>query len=123
MSMVTTVVIISDGYCGREEKRLKKLNKWVKDNNHAGGIFEPVKDDGRDSAGTKYPERRLYWGGFNYLDQDQFIEFFNSLGWENTLLIMGYDDSDRGYIVSAAPNLKSDLHDVSAPPIKIYEKE
>ena len=98
MSFVTTVVIISDSYGKEEEAQIAKLNKYITERYSDEVLFNKVEGS-EHSAGTKYPQRSLYWGGFNYLDHDEFIELFRSINWGNSLLIMGHEDSDDGYIV------------------------
>jgi hypothetical protein len=89
MSHVTSVVIQINDYA-KEDSALLKLNNWLSENNHLGGEFEPL-DNGK-SAGTKCPEITLIWGGFNYLNIDEFIEFYNTLNLENSLLTIKYTD-------------------------------
>lgn len=84
MSFVYTVVIQMMDYKEREEAALAKLNDYVVREKHAGNLFSFL--DGSKSAGTKSPERSLIWGGFNYLNKEEFISLFKSLQLENALL-------------------------------------
>jgi len=119
MSHVTTVVIISNGHGSEEDNRLAKLNGWLKTNNHLGNPF--VGESSQDSAGTKYPQRRLYFGGFNYLNHEDFIEFFKSLDFPESLLVLGYDNSESAYGVLATGYEKYD--NLSDYPIKLIGAE
>lgn len=90
MSYVLTVVIQMEVYLHEEEMALKSLNKWLAENNHLGGEFKFL--DSGQSAGTKCPDVRVVWGGFNYLDTAKFIEFFKSLKIRNSLLTVKSPD-------------------------------
>lgn len=98
MSHVTTVVIVSADR-KNEDRNVATLNSWLKENDHLGCEFSPVKNS-ENCAGTKYPQRRLYWGGLNFLSHNKFIDIFRSLNWENTVLILGYEEQDLGYNIT-----------------------
>lgn len=95
MSHVSTVVIISGDYSD-DNINIAKINDYLKMQNKLGNPFKEIEDDG---AGTKSPQRSLFWGGINYLDHDEFIKLFRSMIWANSLLIIGYEDNDSGYLV------------------------
>jgi len=95
MSKVSSVFIIANR---TDKDHLASLNMWL----HQHGVLgnHPLgKISGESSAGDKYPQRDLYWGGFNFLNEDLFVDFFKTLKWEGTLLILGSEDSDAGYRV------------------------
>lgn len=98
MSVVTTITIISDGYGDEEKANLKVLNDWITERYSERVIFRKIEGS-EYSAGTKYPQRNLYWGGFNYLNKSEFIDVFRSIDWEYSVMIIGYEDSERGYTV------------------------
>lgn len=86
MSYVTTVTIVTRQYGKDLEKFIEKLNDWVRKNDHAGGLFE--LQDRTKSAGTKIPHNDVLLAGFNYLNREEFKEFFKSLKTSDTILIM-----------------------------------
>jgi hypothetical protein len=98
MSSVSTVVIVIDDY-EKEEKALLSLNEWLKEHGHLGNVFNPI--DGGNSAGTKYPEKTVVWGGLNYLNEEEFISFFKKLNLDNSLLVMGSPDDDSYKVVKS----------------------
>lgn len=93
MSQVSTVIIISTS---SNKDHLAVLNMWLTQHGVMGS--QPLeKVSSESSAGDKYPQRTLYWGGFNFLDEDLFVAFFKTLKWEGTLLIIGSEEVDNGY--------------------------
>tara|TARA_R100000951_G_scaffold115132_2_gene122225 strand:+ start:11336 stop:11731 length:396 start_codon:yes stop_codon:yes gene_type:complete len=98
MSHVSTVTIISGGYGEEETENIKKLNAWVEENGRLGNPLSAMPDT-HSTGGSKYPQRNFFIGGFNYLDHSGFIDMFRSLDWTNSLLVIGYEDSENGYIV------------------------
>jgi hypothetical protein len=102
MSYVLSVIIQMDAYKDEEEKALESLNGWLKENDHLGGEFKFL--NGNESAGTKHPEISVLWGGFNYLQTDEFIEFFKSLKLRDSLLTIKSPD-EGPYVV-----VRSDEH-------------
>lgn len=103
MSVVTTVVIISSEYGEELDKNLSKLNSWIEENHTLGNPLKPTEDPG---AGSKYPERRIMIGGFNYLNRSEFAEFFKSLKMHDTVLIMAPDQGDSYDIVPSETQLE-----------------
>lgn len=103
MSSVNTVTIQADVI---NKETLAKLNKWLKDNDHLGNEFELV--DSSKSAGTKYPDKHLVWGGLNYLHCDEFIELFRSLDLTGALLTIFNSDGDHATIIKS-----EDVYNVS----------
>ena len=97
MSYVYTAVIQIGAYNDDSDMALDKLNKWIKENRHAGGLFQYV--DGQVSAGTKVPEINLIWGGFNFLNVEEFVNFFQSLKLERSLLTIFYPEAERCLVV------------------------
>lgn len=93
MSQVSSVFIITS--CVNAEN-LASLNAWL-EREDVLGIFPLQKVSGETSAGNKYPQRTLYWGGFNFLREDAFVDFFKTLKWEGTLLILGSENIDTGH--------------------------
>lgn len=96
MSVVTSVVIVAPNLL-LFDKYLDLLNEYIikEENSHCHhflDVTEIVK-----IAGTKSLQRCVLLGAFNYLDKKSFIEFFKSLRWENSLLILCPDDSDEQY--------------------------
>jgi hypothetical protein len=102
MSYVYNVVIQLGDYDEENLKALTKLNEWVKENGHMGGNFESL--DSKKSAGTKYPEIDVIWGGFNYLNTDEFVEFFKSLKLQGSLLTIKVPDFGPYRIVHSENN-------------------
>jgi hypothetical protein len=86
MSMVYTVVIQMNDFYEECDSAIGKLNDWLTehDYNYHGNKFKYL--DGSSSAGTKFPECKVIWGGFNYLNEESFIKFFKELDLENSLL-------------------------------------
>jgi hypothetical protein len=102
MSYVSTVIIQMHDYY-KEDEALEKLNEWLAQNDHLGGKFQYL--DGCQSAGTKHPERRVVWGGINYLDTQEFIRFFKSLGLDDSLLTIATADQERYKIIASNTTL------------------
>ena len=93
MTKVSSVFIITSSVI---PEHLTSLNNWLEKE----GVLGPVplqKISSETSAGTKYPQRTLYWGGFNFLREDAFVDVFKSLEWEGAVLILGSEDADNGY--------------------------
>lgn len=97
MSYVYTVVIQMGGSHREQKDAVERLNEYLKEKNHLGGAFELI-DSGK-SAGTKFPERNLIWGGFNYLNQPEFIELFKSLKLDNSLLTIAHPEYELYTVV------------------------
>lgn len=97
MSQVSTVIIITSSDLDSKEP-IAALNIWLTQHGVLGQ--HPLqKISSESSAGNKYPQRTLYWGGFDSLREDAFIEFFKTLKWQlsETVLILGPKDADSGY--------------------------
>lgn len=106
MSHVTTVTIISHDY-RNFDKAVEKLNAYLLDRyNGRGGMFKPLNSE--DSAGTKYPQRKIIWGGFNYLYTSEFVDLFKSLNLEDTILILAPEDGEFYSIFSSRTEVKVD---------------
>jgi hypothetical protein len=99
VSVVSTVVIVSlRNALDIDVSNIDLLNNWLIEHDFDNDLlFREI--DPSLSAGDKYPERNLYWGGLNYLDQDAFTSFFKTLDWDGALLIIGSDDREDGYRV------------------------
>ena len=93
MSNVSSVFIIANR---ADREHIAALNMWLTQYGVLGN-YPLGKISGESSAGNKYPQRCLYWGGFNFLNEDLFVNFFKTLKWEGTLLILGSEDADAGY--------------------------
>jgi hypothetical protein len=96
MSSVNTVTIQADNIT---KETLGKLNGWLKENNHLGNEFQLISGD--TSAGTKYPDKHLVWGGLNYLNYTEFIPFFKSLDLTGALMTIFNQDGDWVSIVKS----------------------
>ena len=101
MSHVSTVTIISGAFHNSEDENVEKLNKYFEDSSRMGNPIKRLNSEIEQvSAGTKDTGRSFFIGGFNYLDHQEFIDFFRSLNWENAVLIIGYQDEDMGFIIT-----------------------
>jgi len=124
MSVVSTVIIVTLPYNGdgSTEKNINLLNNWMIEHDFDKELlFQPISSD--FSAGDKYPERLLFWGGFNYLDEDAFVDFFKTLTWNGTLLIIGSNDKDEGYRVVLGNGDDFDLSRINVEVPSITTKE
>lgn len=101
MSYVYTVVIQLGDFHEENDKALQNLNIWIKENYNLGDKFEYV--DPNKSAGNKCPELRIVWGGFNYLDTHSFMEYFNKLNLNNSLLTIA--SPERGFVILPSKTL------------------
>jgi len=99
MSCVSTVIIIT---CRYDKRKIGAINDWMRDNHDKDYPFIEVSKE--TSAGDKYPQRSLFWGGFNFLNEEEFVSFFKTLKWDGTLLIIGSEESDKGYRIVMADN-------------------
>ena len=104
MSYVYTAVIQIGAYNDDSDAALEKFNTWLAENGHMGGLFEYI--DGQKSAGTKAPEINLIWGGFNYLNVEEFVSLFKSLKLERSLLTIFYPESERCLVVPSLVELE-----------------
>jgi len=101
MSLVTSVVITcptsSQYIIGTRNQWINLVNDWLKENyDRDCSLFVNVLDKYEipGVAGNKHPQSCLYIGGFNFFPNKDFAEFFNSLGWENALLLIRSENWD-----------------------------
>ena len=93
MSSVNTVVIqLALDEPKALDRLLDRLNQYLEERNHLGNKFEYV--DSCKSAGTKYPNKKLIWGGLNYLNTEEFIELFRSLDIMFSIMTIFNSDGD-----------------------------
>lgn len=99
MSSVSTVILIT---CKFDKRKIGAINDWMRENQENDYPF--IEVDRETSAGDKYPQRSLFWGGFNFLKEEEFISFFKTLKWDGTILLIGSEESDKGYRIVLADN-------------------
>lgn len=104
MSVVTTVTIISHDY-DAFEKAIEKLNAYICERYDNSNVNFKLLDRGV-SAGTKYPQREMVWGGFNYLDHKEFVSLFKSLDLDDTIMIFAPEESGEYQIFSSKTDVR-----------------
>lgn len=95
MASVSTIVIqIGDN----AEKVLSQINEYFKKEEKLGQPFTLI--DSNNSGGAKYPEKRLAWGGINYLNVEEFVELFLSLDTMHSVATVFNSDGDFCRVIS-----------------------
>ena len=94
MSVVTGVIICSSvcedfGSQGEDGMPLnfERINQWLAARNKNWQV-KMIEDY---CGGTKHPQMYVAGGGFNFFDEEDFLEWFKSIEWqcpENVVLIM-----------------------------------
>ena len=73
-----------------------RINTWLKDCGH-----NPLVRIDSQYGGGKHPQALVLGGGFNYLRDDDFVELFLSMPWEdpeNAILILNPEEGDAQII-------------------------
>ncbi len=76
MSVVTGVLICYS--LEENETPIVEIGKWLEANNKS-----PLHQLDEKMCNGKHPQMMVWGGGYNYLDNDEFIELFKSRDWIN----------------------------------------
>jgi hypothetical protein len=99
-------VILSWSILENEDERISEINAWMRDN--AGGQqFVDVTAHPEAYGGAKYLETTLLMGAFNYMPEEEFLQFLRTLPWR--------DPTDVQYIVKRQESDRFEI-EVLGPP-------
>ena len=116
MSVVTTVILTMStseriAHDSDVIPALDAINAWLTQQRADVPLLKPLDADKTPSAGTKYPQAIVAWGGFNYLNEREVINAFVDAPWvvpDKVVLVMYSDTTHEPklYRIGNIPNAR-----------------